>query len=146
MPLIILLVGITGCRYVHKPRSFPPNLFRRTMLQKFGRVNNCSWDYSLESRIFEENQQSAIQTEIELNFCGFFQQIKVRQPIGRKDSIQTMIPTSRIFVWSGSELWTLLKYSRSKLKNQKHIAVDVLFKAYLMIPLSGWSNLAGRYL
>jgi hypothetical protein len=28
-------------------------------------------------------------------------------------------------------------YTRSKLKNQKHIAVDVLFKAYPMIPLSG---------
>jgi hypothetical protein len=59
------------------------------------RFNNCSWDYGLESRIFEENQQSASQTEIELNFGGFFQQIKVRQRIGRKDSIQTVIPTSR---------------------------------------------------
>jgi hypothetical protein len=58
-------------------------------------VNNCSWDYGLESRIFEENQQSAIQPEIELNLGGFFQQIKVRQPIGRKDSIQTVIPRSR---------------------------------------------------
>jgi hypothetical protein len=37
----------------------------------------------------------AIQTEIELNFGGFFQQIKVRQPIGRKDSKKTVIPTSR---------------------------------------------------
>jgi hypothetical protein len=51
-----------------------------------------------------------------------------------------------IFPWSGSELWTLLKYSRSKLKNQKHIAVDVLLKAHPMIPLSSWSNLAGWYL
>jgi hypothetical protein len=39
------------------------------------------------------------------------------------------------------------KYSRSKLKNQKPIvAVDVFFQAYPMVPLSGWSNLAGRYL
>jgi hypothetical protein len=45
-----------------------------------------------------------------------------------------------------SELWPLLKYFRSKLKNQKHIAVDVFFKAYPIIPLSGWSNLARRYL
>ncbi len=64
-------------------------------------------------------------------------------------AIQPVIPTRRmirgIFVWSGSELWTLLKYSRSKLINQMQ-AVDVLFKAYLMIPLSGWSTLAGRYL
>jgi hypothetical protein len=33
-----------------------------------------------------------------------------------------------------------------KLKNQKHIAVDVLFKGFPMIPLSFRSNLAGRYL
>jgi hypothetical protein len=71
------------------------DLFRRTELQNCGRVNNCSWDYGLESRIFEENQQSAIQTEIELNFGGIFQQIKVRQPIGRKDSIQNVISKSR---------------------------------------------------
>jgi hypothetical protein len=49
----------------------------------------------LVSRIFEENQQSAIQTKIEQYFGGFLQQIKVRQPIGRKDSKQTVIPTSR---------------------------------------------------
>jgi hypothetical protein len=36
--------------------------------------------------MFEENQQSAIQTRIEQHFGGFFQQIKVRQPIGKKDS------------------------------------------------------------
>ncbi len=49
----------------------------------------------LVSRIFEENLQSAIQTKIEQHFGGFFQQIKVRQPIGRKDSKQTIIPTNR---------------------------------------------------
>ncbi len=38
----------------------------------------------LVSRLFEENQQSAIQTKIEQHFGGFFQQIKVRQPIGRR--------------------------------------------------------------
>jgi hypothetical protein len=48
----------------------------------------------LVSRIHEENQQSAIQTKIEQNFGRFFQQIKVRHPIGRKDSKQTVIPTS----------------------------------------------------
>ena len=51
-----------------------------------------------------------------------------------------------IFVFSGSELWTPFKYSRSKLKNQNPIAVDVLLKAYPMVPLSCRSNLAGRYL
>ncbi len=37
-------------------------------------------------------------------------------------------------------------YSELKLKNQKLTAVDVLFKAYPMVPLSCGSNLAGRYL
>jgi hypothetical protein len=49
----------------------------------------------LVSRILEENQQSAIQTKIEQDFGEFFQHIKVRQPIGRKDSKHTVIPTSR---------------------------------------------------
>jgi hypothetical protein len=31
----------------------------------------------LASRIFEENQQSAIQTKMEQHFSGFFQQMKV---------------------------------------------------------------------
>jgi hypothetical protein len=54
-----------------------------------------------------------------------------------------------IFPWNGSELWTLIKYSRSKInkKNKKKpMVVDVLFKAYPMIPLSWRSNLARRYL
>jgi hypothetical protein len=29
-------------------------------------------------------------------FGGFFLQMKVRQPIGRKDSLQTVIPTSTV--------------------------------------------------
>jgi hypothetical protein len=33
-----------------------------------------------------------------------------------------------------------------KLKNQKHIAVDVLLKGFPMVPLSCRSNLAGRTL
>ncbi len=33
-----------------------------------------------------------------------------------------------IFAWSYSEFWTLIKYSRSKIKYQKPIAIDVLFK------------------
>jgi hypothetical protein len=50
--------------------------------------------------------------------------------------MQTVIQTSR----------RLDSYSRVKLKNQKPIAVDVLFKAYPMVPLSGRSNLARQYL
>jgi hypothetical protein len=63
------------------------DLFRQTVLQKCV-LGITAWVV----KYFEENQQSAIQTETELNF---FQQIKVRQPVGRKDSKQTVIPTSR---------------------------------------------------
>jgi hypothetical protein len=38
---------------------------------------------------------SAIQTKIEVHFDGFFHQMKVRQPIARQDSMQTVIRTSR---------------------------------------------------
>jgi hypothetical protein len=54
-----------------------------------------SFGLRLMRRIFEENQQIAIQTKIELHFGGLFHQIKVPQSIGRKDSKQTVIPTSR---------------------------------------------------
>ncbi len=76
---------------------------------------------------------------------GFFHQIKVRQPIGRQDSMRTVIQQSRrldsfCFAWSGSKLWSIFfKYSRVKLKNQKPIA-------YPMVPLSCRSNLGGWYL
>ncbi len=30
-----------------------------------------------------------------------------------------------VFAWRGSELWTLIKYTRSKIKNKKPTAVDV---------------------
>jgi hypothetical protein len=48
----------------------------------------------LVGRIFEEFQYTAIQTKIGQQFGGFFHQIKVSQPRGRKDSIQTVIQTS----------------------------------------------------
>jgi hypothetical protein len=75
------------------------------------------------SRIFEENQQSAIQTKIEQHFGGFFQQIKVRQPIGRKDSKQTVIPTSRrldSFLYEAAqnfELFLNIQDQKLKIKN-----------------------------
>ena len=50
----------------------------------------------------------------------------------RLEHIQTVNRTSRrirgVFAWSGSELWSCFKNSRSKIKNLKHIAVDVLLK------------------
>ncbi len=50
----------------------------------------------------------------------------------RLEHMQTVNQTSRRIgfnsAWSGSELWSCFKYSVLKLKNQKHIAVNVLFK------------------
>ncbi len=64
----------------------------------------------------------------------FFNKIKVRQPIGRYGSIQTVIRTSRRL---DSFFLKFFKYSKRKLKNQKPIAaVDDFSKAYPMIPLS----------
>jgi hypothetical protein len=87
--------------YGHIPQSF-----LRTVLQKCGRFNNISWDYGLWVKNSNIPQSKP---KIEQYFGGFFQQIKVWQPIGRKDSKQPLIPTSRrircIFAWSGSELW-----------------------------------------
>jgi hypothetical protein len=73
--------------YGHKPQSFPPN--RAPKMMKKQQLCFGLW---IVSRIF---QHPRIQTKIEQPFGGFFQQIKVRQPIGRKDSIQTMIRTSK---------------------------------------------------
>jgi hypothetical protein len=54
----------------------------------------------------------------------------VRQPIGRKDSIQTVIRTSRrldSFFYEAAQNRTLI-LKIEKLKIKKPIAVDVLFK------------------
>jgi hypothetical protein len=56
---------------------------------------NILKNFEVLSRFIEENQQTAIQTKIEQHVGRFFHQIKVRQPIARTDSKQTVIPTSR---------------------------------------------------
>ncbi len=57
----------------------------------------------------------------------------------RLEHMQTVNRTSRrircLFAWSGSELWSSFKYSRSKIKNEKHIAVDVFLKGFSMTTL-----------
>ena len=45
--------------------------------------------------VSQEFQHPAIQTKLEQHFGGFFHQIKVRQPIGGQDSMQTVIRTSK---------------------------------------------------
>jgi hypothetical protein len=71
------------------------NLFPPNRSPKMRESQQLSFGLQLVRRIFEENLQTAIQTKIEQHFGGFFHQIKVRRPIGRKDSKQTVIPTSR---------------------------------------------------
>jgi hypothetical protein len=71
----------------------------------------------------------------------------VRQPIGRKDSKQTVIPTSRrldSFLYEAAQNFDLFSNIQDQnLKNQKHIAIEVLFRAY---PLSGRTvPLKGQY-
>jgi hypothetical protein len=64
--------------------------------------------------------------------------------------MQTVIQTSwRLdsFLHEVAENYELLSnIPRSKIKNKKPIAVDVLFKAYPLASLSCRSNLAGWYL
>jgi hypothetical protein len=75
--------------HVLKPRSFPPN-----RAPKMRERHQLFFGLRLVSTEF---QHPANKTKIEQHFGRFFHQIKVRQPIGRQDSIQTMIRTSRRF-------------------------------------------------
>jgi hypothetical protein len=93
--------------------------------------------------VSKELHHSAIQTQKELDFSS-----SNSAPANRKRGFyanreQNKQEVGFIFAWSGSELWTLVKYSRSKIKNLKHIAVDVLLKGFPMITFSYRSNLAG---
>jgi hypothetical protein len=45
--------------------------------------------------VIKEFEHPTIQTKIEQHFCGFFNQIKVRQLIGRQDAMQTAIRISK---------------------------------------------------
>ncbi len=71
-------------------------------------------------------------------------------PIGRKDFIQVVCLRMRRldrFLFEAAKNFEGLKKFKIKIKNKYlNIAVDVLSQAYLMVPLSCRSNLAGRYL
>ncbi len=67
------------------------------------------------------------------------------------EHIQTVIQTSRrfdSFLHEAAQNFELLSNTVFKIKNKnkKNLVVDVLFKAYPMVPLSCRSNRAGRYL
>jgi hypothetical protein len=66
---------------------------------------------------------SATQTKIELHFGRFFLQMKVHQPVGRQDSMQTVNRTSRrldSFLHEAGQNFELLKNiqdQKLKIKN-----------------------------
>ncbi len=120
----LLLVWITVCMCSNS------DLFYLTLLPKCWRDINCSLDYGSwvkSSNIPQSKPKRAALWRIFLS--------NKTVPANRK--------TGEIGFISA---WSVFKYSRVKLKNQKPIAVDVLFKAYPMVKLSCRSNLAGRYL
>ncbi len=85
-PLLLLLVRFTVCTCSNR------DIFRRTVLQKMWERHQLFCGLRLASKKFHH---SASQTKIDLHIGGFFHQMKVRQPIGRQDSMQTVIRTSR---------------------------------------------------
>ena len=90
--LFLLILRQTGCMGIFLGTNHNP--FCQTGLQK-RESQQLFFGGRLVSRIFEEFQHPAIQTKKVQYFDRFFHQIKVRQPIGRKDSIPTVIRTSR---------------------------------------------------
>jgi hypothetical protein len=83
-----------------------------------------SWIFDKSSKFLAASCKKESNLLLEQHCGGLFHRIKVRQPIGRQDSMQTMLPNKQvvgfIFAWRGSELWSFFKYSRVKLKNQKN--------------------------
>jgi hypothetical protein len=73
--------------HVLKPRSFPQN-----HPPKMRERHQLFFGLRLVSKEF---QHPAIQTKIEQHFGRFFHQIKMRQPIERQVSMQTVIRTRR---------------------------------------------------
>jgi hypothetical protein len=62
---------------------------------------------------FEEFQQSRNPTKIVLHFDRFFHQIKVCQPTGRNNSIQTICPRSRrieAFLYEAAQNFEVFSY------------------------------------
>jgi hypothetical protein len=57
----------------------------------FGSRFACAKPCSGLQLVSKEFQHPAIQTKIEQHFGGLIPQIKVRQPIGRQDSMHTVI-------------------------------------------------------
>ncbi len=117
--------------HVLKPLLFTPN-----RAPKMRERHQLFFGLRLASKEFHH---FAIQTKIEVHFGGFFHQMKVRQPIARQDSMQTVIQTSR-------RLESFLHEAAQNFEVFSNIAVNALLKCFPMRPLSCRFNLARRYL
>ncbi len=114
-----------------KPQSFPPN--RAPKMQE---RQQLFWDYGSWAKNSNTRNPNQNRVALWLIFSSY-----KSAPANRKTGFYANRDPNKqevgfIFAWSGSELWSLFKYSKVKLKNQKPIAVDALFKAFPMVPLS----------
>jgi hypothetical protein len=75
--------------------------------------------------VSKELHHSAIETKIEQNFGGYFHQIKVRQPIGGQDCMQTAEQAGGWIHFCMKRLRTLKSYKifKSELKKLKTFSV-----------------------
>ncbi len=100
--------------YGHKPLSFPPN-----WSPKMRESQHLDFGLRLVRRKFEETLTSRNPKQNSPTLWQIFSSNE-SAPANRKKGFYTNRRRSRcIFAWSGSELWTLFKYSRSKLKKWK---------------------------
>jgi hypothetical protein len=83
MTLILLFVGVVWSQTA---------IFSANRSPKMRESQQLVFGLGLVSKEF---QHPAIQTRIVQHIGGFFHQVNVHQPIGRKDSTQTIILTSR---------------------------------------------------
>jgi hypothetical protein len=72
--------------------------------------------------------------------------VEIKMEVWRASGCRHFLRGPSGAIGSSSTSKQVSKYSRSKSKNPKPIAVDVLLQAYPELPLSCKSNLAGRYL
>jgi hypothetical protein len=83
----------TSCMFGSRFACAQLRSFRRTVNPKMRERHQLFFGLWLMSKEF---QHPAIQTKTEQHLDGLFHKIKVHQPIRRQDSMQTMIPTSRL--------------------------------------------------
>jgi hypothetical protein len=125
----------TSCLFGHGLHVLKPLSFLPYRAPKMREKHQLFFGLRLVSKEF---QQPTIQTkpnQKEKHFGGFLNQIKVRQPIGRQDSMQTVIQTSRrldSFCMERLRILNSFQIFKSEIKKSKTFP----FKAYSMVPLS----------